>query len=179
LRSVGFSTRSSDVAPYLGIPAEVVRPNVHMLAPYSADRAGLRVRYLRNIFSTNQPDLAWTPLLRSGKSLLRWQAYDGTSGLQEIFPGNELVLLDNEIYDFGVGTLFVKVRLRKVASAFILLETLIGETEPVDGIIVAKDPTLFLRHASVEYRGLRLYEQFVGDEPTFLDEFTKLLSRPA
>jgi hypothetical protein len=145
---------------YLGIPAVVRHPNNTTQYPYFALREGLKVRYLKNIFSTNQPDLLWIPEESDGKTLLRWQtAKVGSAGLYGIFPGNILTLLDNELYDFGVGTRFVKVRLEEPELVgYTLLETIIGETEVVDDALWAAEDIPRLKKTTVlDYKGCPIY----------------------
>ena len=109
----------------------VVRPTGRTLRPYFAMRAGLTVRYLGNIFSTNEPELLWVPAVENGMERLIWQTFQpGKGGLTGVYPGQELKLLDDKLYDLDVGTLFVKMQTGEFPPAYMLLETLIGETEP-------------------------------------------------
>jgi len=130
VRHLPLVTESMD--PVLGIPARVNRPNNRFLKPFSPTWAGSVVRYTGPPFSRNAQKIIWIPDLVDGKHLLRWQTTDnGSPGLQGIFLGNELELLDNNLYDFGVGALFVKVRSRAAnVTGYALLETIIGETKP-------------------------------------------------
>lgn len=171
----------NDIPPYLGIPALVARPNGHTLHPYFAQRTGLHAKYLKNIFSTNQPELAWIPYVQDGKYLLRWQTYDDQtkSGLVGIYPNEEIEFVDDSLYDFGVGTLFVKVRLPDKKIGFVLLETVAGEMEANSDLIVAHDRDRFTRNSSVEYEGIRLYEQTVTGDRNALDQEIKTLSAPS
>lgn len=175
-----FPDEKTDIAPYLGIPALVTRPNGHMLHPYFAQRTGLRAKYLKNIFSINQPELAWIPYVQDGKHLLRWQTYDDKtkSGIVGIYPNEDIEFVDNDLYDFGVGTLFVKVRLPDQKIGFVLLETVIGEMESSADLIVAKDRDQFIRNSSIDFEGVRLYEQTVTDDHIALDREIKNLSEP-
>jgi hypothetical protein len=67
-------------APYIDIPAVVDRPNGRTLRPYFAMRAGLSVRYLANIFSTNEPELLWVPAVENGMERLTWQTFQPGKG---------------------------------------------------------------------------------------------------
>ena len=168
-------------APYIDIPAVVVRPNGRTLRPYFAMRARLTVRYLGNIFSTNEPELLWVPAVENGMERLMWQTFQpGKGGLIGVYQGQELKLLDDKLYDLDVGTLFVKVQTGEFPPAYMLLETLIGETEPASNdLLVAKDPLRFLQHASVVYQGIRLYEQGVVTDIEALKDEIKLLQHDA
>jgi hypothetical protein len=150
-----------DVDPYLGIPAVVEHPNNKFLQPYFAIRKGLRVKYINNIFSTNMPDLIWVPEVTSqGKVLLRWQTSEKNSpGLVGIFPGQILQVVDDKLYDFGVGTLFVKVYSESYkATGYTLLETIIGETEPVDDVLwKANDVKKLVEKSTLSFEGMVLY----------------------
>jgi len=176
-----FTDEKTSIAPYLGIPALVTRPNGHTLHPYFAQRAGLRAKYLKNIFSTNQPELVWIPYVQDGKYLLRWQSYDDQtkSGIVGLYPNEEIEFVDDNLYDFGVGTLFAKVRLPDQKIGFALLETIIGEMDSKPDLIVAKDRDLFTHNSSVDYEGIRLYEQTVTADRKALDREIKNLSEPA
>lgn len=164
LRKNGDSSPQRVVAPYLNIPAIVVRPNAEKLAPYFAMREGLVVRYIGNKFSTAQPELVWVPARENEAERLIWQSYvEGKGGLIGLGTGDTIRLLDDKLYDFDVGTLFVKVQKGDFPPGYMLLETLVGETEPVTNeLLVAKDPKAFFEHASVDFEGVRLYEQTVS-----------------
>ena len=77
-----------------------------------------------------------------------------------------------------MGTLFAKVRLPDQKTGFVLLETVIGEMDSNPDLIVAKDRDLFTRNSSVDYEGIRLYEQTVTDDRTALQREIKNLSEP-
>lgn len=168
------------MAPYLDIPAVVIRPNAAALRPYFALRKGLTVRYTGNRFSTAQTELTWIPALENGRQRLLWSTYEpGKGGVFGLFPGNIVTLLEDVLYDFDVGTVFVKVQREGLPPGYMLLERLIGETEPAtDELVVAKDAERFRNFSSVDYQGLRLYEQTVNvdlsqikrDTASLLDE---------
>ncbi|MCP4559928.1 MAG: hypothetical protein GY837_05320 [Bosea sp.] len=170
------------IAPYIDIPAVVVRPNAAALRPYFALRKGLTVRYLGNRFSTAQPELIWVPANENGRDRLIWQSFiPEKGGLLGIYVGDVITLLDDVLYDFDVGTLFVKAQKPGFPPGYMLLETLIGETEPATReLIVAKDVKRFQDFSSVDHDGVRLYEQTVNvdlkqmerDIATLLDEAT-------
>lgn len=152
------------IAPYIDIPAVVVRPNAATLRPYFALRKGLTVRYMGNRFSTVQPELIWVPAIENDRERLIWQSYiEGKGGLVGVYAGDVITLLDDVLYDLDVGTLFVKVSKPDFPPGYMLLETLIGETEPAtNDLVVAKNAKRFYEHASVDYAGVRLYEQTVN-----------------
>lgn len=108
----------------LGVPARVKRPNARFNRPYCADRAGIQVTYRGNAFSVQQTDCLWydsNPLTSNAPLLLRQH--------QELSPGDVLTVLEDELYDLGVGTLMVRVRHESSRrEGFITLETLVGET---------------------------------------------------
>ena len=84
----------------LGVPARVKRPNARFNRSYCADRAGILVRYRGNAFSVQQTDCLWydsNPLTSGAPLLLRQH--------QELSPGDVLTVLEDELYDLGVGTL--------------------------------------------------------------------------
>jgi len=172
---------TESIDPVLGIPARVNRPNNAFLRPFSPSWRGTVVRYNGQIFSPNAQELIWIPALVDGKHLLRWQTTDkGSPGLQGIFPGNELELLDNNLYDFGVGALFVKVRSRAVdVTGYTLLETIIGETEVVgDKFRVAKDADRFRKTTTVDIKGLTLYAPKIPNDRTSLATFAEIFNDP-
>lgn len=170
------------LAPYIDIPAVVVRPNAAALRPYFALRKGLTVRYLGNRFSPAQPELMWVPASENGRDRLIWQSFiPEKGGLLGIYVGDVITLLDDILYDFDVGTLFVKAQKPGFPPGYMLLETLIGETEPATReLIVAKDVERFREFSSVDHDGVRLYEQTVNvdlkqmerDTATLLDDAT-------
>ena len=107
-----FAETSAEIDPYLRIPAVVQRPNAHLVKPYKRMQKGLRLTYRGNRFSANQPDLIWVPEVTRDRYKLRWETLGKKvegAGLAGVFPGNVLRILDDELYDFGVGTLFVRV----------------------------------------------------------------------
>ena len=145
-----FAEFSSDVDGYLGIPTTVRRMNAHLLKPYSRLQEGLRVRYAGNRFSTNQPDLIWVPEFADGRYKLRWETLgtkvDG-AGLVSIFQGNVLRILDDTLYDFGVGTLFAHVENETSGkSGYTLYETIIGDCDPADDSVWVADDTVNIHH---------------------------------
>lgn len=164
LRKSGDSSPRMAIAPYLNIPVILARPNAKKLAPYFAMREGLEVRYIGNKFSIAQPELLWVPASENGAERLIWQSYiEGKGGLVGLGAGEVVRLLDDKLYDFDVGTLFVKVKKGNFPPSYMLLETLVGETEPATTeLLVAKNPNVFLEHASVDVEGVRLYEQTVN-----------------
>lgn len=172
---------TESVEPTLGIPARVNRPNNAFLKPFAPAWAGTVVRYKGQIFSRNQPEMIWIPEVVDGKYLLRWQTTDkGSPGLQGIFPGNELELLDNNLYDFGVGTLFVKVRsLTAGVTGYSLLETIIGETEVAgDTFRVVKDAERYRKTTSVDIDGITAYALKIPNDRTNLPTYTEILNQP-
>ncbi|WFU35756.1 D-glucuronyl C5-epimerase family protein [Bradyrhizobium brasilense] len=174
-----MQSTTTESSPYLGIPALVEHKNAQFLRPYFAMRAGLRVRYVKNIFSTYQPDMMWFPSIENGRQILAWQTFDGSAGLYGVFPGSELELVDDTLYDFGVGALFVKVKSKDKPECYLPLETLVGETEPANSaLLAASDRSQFYRHASVEFDGIRLYEQTVSHDRKQFEKFVSLLARP-
>ncbi len=165
------------LAPYIDIPAVVVRPNAAALRPYFALRKGLTVRYLGNMLSTAQPELMWVPASENGRDRLIWQSFiPNKGGLLGIYVGDVITLLDDVLYDFDVGTLFVKAQKPGFPPGYMLLETLIGETEPATReLIVAKDEDRFRNFSSVDYDGVRLYEQTVNVDPKQMERDTATL----
>lgn len=154
------------IAPGLDIPTVVSRPNASSLRPYFALRSGLEVKYIGNMFSQNQPDLIWVPHLENGKERLVWSTHaDGEGGLVGLFEGDVVTLVDDVIYDLDVGTLFVKVKKGDFPVGYMLLETLIGETEVQnDALIVATDPARFRKFSSVLFDRALLFEQTVTND---------------
>ncbi|MCG2643574.1 MULTISPECIES: D-glucuronyl C5-epimerase family protein [Bradyrhizobium] len=170
---------ATGLSSYLGIPAVVEHKNAGFFQPYSALRAGVRLRYVRNIFSTNQPDMMWFPADIGGRQILSWQTFDGADGLWGIFPGQEVQLVDDVLYDFGVGAPFVKIRRAGKPDGYLTLETVLGETEPVGGdLVVASDPDRFFANASIKVDGVRLFEQTVNHDRTEFARLIDLLSKP-
>jgi hypothetical protein len=127
-------TTTYDVDPVLGIPAVVVRPNNAFLRPYLADRKGLKVSYVGDSLMSLNPDMLYSPAIREGRTFLPWQTSDeGAPGLYGVFPGNQLTILDDALYDFGVGLLMVRARLdAQELEGFLPLATVICETMPAD-----------------------------------------------
>ncbi len=169
------------IDPYLQIPAVVHHPNAAFVKPYHALRKGLKVRYLGNLFSREQPELIWVPAEEDGKLLLKWQtSQNGGSGLQGIFPGNVLELLDDHLYDFGVGTLFVKVRSEAAnCTGYALLETILGETEPADNQLwLARDLPRFLGCSVVRHEGLSLYAIVLPQDAAEIEHGIEALEHP-
>jgi hypothetical protein len=158
----GLPAETTDIDPYLGIPAVVQHPNAHLLAPYVRLQRGVRVRYLGNLFSANQPDLIWVPDSTGGVHRLRWETYgyrsDG-SGLGSIAAGDVLRIADDRLYDFNVGTLFVRVlNERSGQTGYTLLETVVGDCDPADGALwVAREPERLLARATRLYSGHLVY----------------------
>jgi hypothetical protein len=172
---------TESIDPVLGIPARGNRPNNAFLRPSSPSWRATVVRYNGQIFSRNAQEVMWIPDLVDGKHLLRWQTTDkGSPGLQGIFPGNELELLDNNLYNFCVGALFVKVHSRAVdVTGYTLLETINSETEVIgDNFRVAKDADRFSKTTTVDIKGLTAYSLKISNDPTNLSTYTEIFHDP-
>ena len=176
LRLPALTGAQRTAAPYINIPAVVVRPNAAALRPYFALREGLRVKYVGNIFSQSQPELIWVPLVENGRERMFWKTFaEGQGGLVGIFPGDVLTLIDDVIYDMDVGTLFIKVKKQGFPIGYMLLETLIGETElEGDKLIIANDPMKFRKYSSVSNGNILLYEQTVVNDIGELKKYIKI-----
>lgn len=156
--SMPLVTRGKDAV--YGVPMVVRHPNNVALAPYSAKRKNMKVRYVKPLFSNYQPDLFYIPDQIAGKTLFRWQtSKNGGPGLEGVYPGNILTLLDNEIYDFGVSARFVKVRNETTGHVgYVTVELLIGETEPIiQGMWPAKNAAKLRSSSLVTLDGVRIY----------------------
>lgn len=179
----GMPTITTDIDPVLGIPAVIQRPNAHLLKPYIRLQSDLRLKYVRNRFSKNQPDLVWVPDTSQGRVRLTWQSYGHEGrrdGLKMILPGDTLVILDNELYDFGVGTLFVKVRNERTElTGFTLLETVIGDCDPAnDELWVAQDIERVKRNATWHFGNLIMYPTYKGEDAAEIDSRAATLNDP-
>ncbi|KCB47964.1 D-glucuronyl C5-epimerase family protein [Bordetella hinzii] len=145
----------------LGIPAVVDHPNNKFLRPFYAERAGLRVTYEKQIFSPQQPAMMYVPADIEGRTMLPWRTSEnGKPGLYGLYPGNTLVLLDNKLYDLGVGTLFIKVRNEsaKGLTGFVPADIVIGETAPADDTLWrARDVARLKDLSVVSIDGVPLY----------------------
>ncbi|WP_421790296.1 D-glucuronyl C5-epimerase family protein [Hyphobacterium sp.] len=145
---------------FYDVPMLVRRVNNDLIRPYYAEREGLRVRYTTPTLSSFQPDMMYIPMDREGRVMLPWQtSNEGGPGLWGIFPGNELVLLDNYIYDFGVNAYYVRIHnLTNDLEGFMPLETLLAETEVVgDQLWEAIDLDRLFAASIVELEGMRIY----------------------
>lgn len=168
--------------PYLEVPAVVEAPNARFVKPYLAQRKGVKVRYAGNLFSKMQPDFVWVPEIEaSGRVLLRWMTSEnGKPGLLGIFPGNVLEITDDRLFDFGVGTLFVKVRHPSGIEGYTLLETIIGDTEPADdGLWVSRDIERVRKNTTVKLGDVTLYEKYISGGPPQVESEIKRLSATA
>lgn len=177
----GLPLVTESVDPVLGIPVRVHRPHNAFLKPFSPTWSGTVVRYTGQLFSRNAQEIIWIPELVDGKYLLRWQTTEkGSPGLQGIFLGNELELLDNNLYDFGVGALFVKVHSRVAGvTGYALLETIIGETEVVgDSFRVVKDSERFRKTTAVDIDGIMAYALKIPNDRANLTALTEILTNP-
>ncbi|KAA5926346.1 hypothetical protein F1536_12395 [Achromobacter xylosoxidans] len=145
----------------LGIPAVVDHPNNKFLRPFYADRAGIRVTYEKQIFSLQQPAMMYVPADIEGRTMLPWRTSEnGKPGLYGLYPGNTLVLLDNKLYDLGVGTLFIKVRNESAKGliGFVPADIVIGETKPADNALWRAQDVAKLKNLSiVDIDGIPLY----------------------
>lgn len=160
---------------FYDVPMLVRRVNNDLLRPYYAEREGLRVRYTLPTLSNFQPDMMYIPMDREGRVMLPWQtSNEGGPGLWGIFPGNELILLDNYIYDFGVGAYYVRVHnLTTDIEGFMTLEALLAETEVVgDQLWEAEDLNRLFAASLVELESMRIYAIQL---PTDLNEIERTL----
>lgn len=155
-----LETTTYDIDPVLGIPAVVKRPNNIALGAYQADRAGMRVRYEADIFKGLNRDLFYAPLRVGEKLFLPWQTSEnGAPGLFGVYPGNTLTVLDDALYDLGVGTLMVKARLdHNRLEGFVPLSTIVGESVPDgDDLWGADDVDRLKRDVVTQWDGLTVY----------------------
>lgn len=166
-------------APYLDVPAVVERPNSVFVKPYSAKRAGLKVKYAKNRFSSNQPELIYVPEIeaKTGRVLLRWQTSEnGKPGLLGLFDGNIIEIVDDKLYDFGVGSLFVKVKREDGVEGYAQFETIFGETEVADDSMWDATELARVKAATtLTYEGIVLYEKFIAQGAPQVESQIKLL----
>ena len=178
-----FAETSAEIDPYLRIPAVVQRPNAHLVKPYKRMQKGLRLTYRGNRFSANQPDLIWVPEVTRDRYKLRWETLGKKvegAGLAGVFPGNVLRILDDELYDFGVGTLFVRV-LNETSgkSGYTLYETIIGDCDPADEQLwVARDVPGLLSRVLIEVDEIALYRISQPRDPALIDDWIDILGDP-
>ena len=137
----------------VGIPAAVCRPNRRFSGCYRADRRGLQVRYVGNLFSSEQPDVLWL----AGTSTAE-EPHMITAGTV-LTPGDRLQILDDDLYDFAVGARFVRVmHQNSTARGYITLETLLGETIPAnDELWTAEEPRRLRALVAFETDAMPLY----------------------
>ena len=158
--SEALPTVTAVIVPELGIPAEVYRPNNARLAPYSPRWAGLRLRYEGDVFRALNPPMVYVPLQDHGRVLLPWQSSEkGKPGLVGLYPGNVFTLSDDRLYDLGVGTLMVKVRVDgRDAPGYVPLGLVLGNTVAADDSLwSAREIGRMLDKTVFEYRGVRIY----------------------
>ncbi len=166
----------------LGIPAYVEHLNHHLLRPYMADRKGLEVIYTKHLFAKNQTAMIYIPKLVNHKYLLIWQTSShGRPGLVGIYPSNKLILLDNKLYDFGVGVLFVKVYSETAnATGYTLLSTIIGETTPTGNQLwSANDINRLKKTTTISFNGIILYPIQLPLDQNKIDQDIAILKDPA
>lgn len=100
--------------------------------------------------------------------MLPWQTSEhGKPGLYGLYPGNMLTLLDDKLYelddklyDFGIGTLFIKIKNKSAEGrvGFVPADIIIGETRPADDALWrAKDIDKFKELATVDIDGILTY----------------------
>lgn len=178
-----FAELSNKVDGYLQIPTVVRRVNAHLLKPYTRLQKGLRVRYRGNMFSPEQPDLVWVPEVTKDRYKLRWETLGKKipgAGLVGVFPGNVLRILDDDLYDFGVGTLFVRVyheASRK--TGFTLYETIIGDCDPADDQLWAADDIARLKKRTmIEIDDLTVYQISQPRDMRLVDKWIDILGDP-
>jgi D-glucuronyl C5-epimerase C-terminus len=153
-------TVTTSIVPELGIPAEIHRPNDARIASYSPRWAGLRLRYEGDVFRPRNPPMVYVPLHDNGRVLLPWQTSEkGKPGLLGLFPGNVLTVIDDRLYDLGVGTLMVKVRAEDRASAgYVPLALVLGNMIAADeSLWSANDLDRVLRKIAFDFKGTRIY----------------------
>jgi hypothetical protein len=153
-------TLSSSVDPLLGIPAEIHRPNNAKSTPYSPTWAGLRLRYEGDVFRARNPSMVYVPLQDNGRVLLPWQTSEqGKPGLLGLFPGNVLTLVDDRLYDLGVGTLMVKVRAEgRSSGGYVPLGHILGNmVEADDSLWSAGDLDRVRKKIVFDFKGTRIY----------------------
>jgi hypothetical protein len=109
LESPGDWKEVVDTETQLQIPTLVTRVPGYDTKPYIRLQKGLQVRYLKNIFSSNQPDLMYIPGVLGDRVRLRWQTMGKLGDGSGVWSTGDMEILDDRLYDFGVGTLFVKV----------------------------------------------------------------------
>jgi D-glucuronyl C5-epimerase C-terminus len=175
-------TITNNIDPTLGIPAVVKRPNNIALKPYVADQAGLQVRYEADIIRTLNGDMLYSPKLVGDRIFLPWQTSDnGAPGLFGIFPGNVITLLDNPLYDLGVGTLMVKARLdHNGLEGFIPLSTIIGDTVPAnDDLWSADDVGRLKERVLVTFEGRIIYTYGVPRDAKVIEKDIAALLDPS
>lgn len=167
----------------LGIPAAIEHPNNKFLRPFYADRAGLKVVYEKQIFSLRQPAMMYVPADIEGRTMLPWQTSEnGKPGLYGLFPGSNLTLLDNKLYDIGVGTLFLKVRNESVQGlvGFVPIDIIIGETKPAgDELWRAEDAARLKDLSLVDIDGLPLYAILRPTDAKEVERQIAMLSNPS
>lgn len=167
----------------LGIPAVIDLPNNKFLRPFYADRAGLKVIYEKHIFSLQQPAMMYAPADIEGRIMLPWRTSEnGKPGLYGLFAGTILTLLDNKIYDFGVGTLFLKVRNESAQGliGFVPMDIIIGETKPAnDGLWRAENAAELKNLSLVDIDGLPLYAILRPTDANEVDRQIAVLSDPS
>lgn len=179
-----FPQYSAGVDAYLRIPAVVKRVNAALLRPYQRLQRGVRVVYRKNLFSTAQPDLIWVPEMTSDRFKLRWETYGrkvDNAGLVGVFPGNILRIIDDTLYDFGVGTLFVHVENETSGKrGYTLYETIIGDCDPADDQLWVAENVAGLREQTVfEFQGTDLYQIGRSQDAKAIDAWIEILGDPA
>jgi hypothetical protein len=160
LPSPTLHTVTTSVDPELGIPAQVHRPNNAKLAPYSPSWKDLRLRYEGDVFRGRNPPMMYVPLHDNGRVLLPWQTSEkGKPGLLGLFPGNEVTIIDDRLYDLGVGTLMVKVRAEgRTSAAYVPLGLVLGNMAAADeSLWAARDLDRVLRKIVFDFKGARIY----------------------
>jgi hypothetical protein len=99
--------------------------------------------------------------IEGGRTMLPWQISEqGKPGLYGLYPGNMLTLLDDKLYDFGIGTLFIKIKNKSAEGrvGFVPADIIIGETRPADDALWrAKDIDKFKELATVDIDGILTY----------------------
>ena len=191
-----------DKETQLGIPVLVMRAPGYSTQPYVRLQKGVRVRYLKNIFSSNQPDLIYIPGVIGDRVRLRWQTMGRLDDGTGLWSVGDMEILDDRLYDFGVGPLFVKVRRiddgvakqfetlkenpayphlanldPKQVVGYVTLETIIGDCAPLgDALWCASDTERLKSQAVVNYKNMVLYPEHLLDKG--LKERVEVLADP-